>query len=350
VGGGYTVVGDNKMKKTISILLLFFAIGLISGQTIQIKDFNQDGLNDTLTYESYGNSVNEIQYVDGSTGKQYSFYNYPSYNDFLYFIPISKDIINVLELLNSIQELFFSNLKRSKITPELKWLISAYEFSNDENSNPHYSRIYKVPKDWYNWPPIFPEAIYMIVDTDTLKIPDYYRREGENSQFGWLLYYGHNHRQFINNQIKSDFTKTKSTNTFDLYKSSHGLLMRNEEQFSWLFHSNSNLTGGPEKLRWTSIEKVLIYEKFVFVHHKSPIRGENKVFVINTENGTVGDLKFENAFLNNKIKCFSINILDNVLIVKSTISNDCMRSEGEIEEVKFEIESLTKELTISNTK
>ena len=277
------------MKKIITIFtLLIIGTVVLSSQTIQCSDFNKDGVIDTLKYK-YDN----IEYIDGITNQLYSFdlIDNAEYANFLSFIDIPNELAHNQSLLDSLQRFLFRSPDISSPQPGFRWLLSAYENIDNDIDTSNYTKIFRVPIQWYEWPPKFPGTEYIFVNTDSMSIPQLHNTEEKKDNYGWLTYYGHNHRQFIDNHFLHEFTRINSAQNTKLYKSSHGIIYRKNDQFCWLFHSNSDLTGGPSKLRWPSIGRVSIYRNHILLNHGYELFESNKRFIINIDNGDVGEIR-----------------------------------------------------------
>jgi hypothetical protein len=333
------------MKNIITIFtLLIIGTGVLSAQTIQCSDFNKDGVLDTLKYKN-GN----IEYIDGFTNQLFSFdlIDNPEYSNFLSFIAIPNELAHNQNLLDSVQRFLFHSPEISFPQPGLGWLLSAYENIDFDIDTSYYSKIFRVHIQWFEWPPKFPGAEYMFVNTDTMSIPQLHYTEEKKYNYGWLTYYGHNHRQYIDNQFLHEFTRIHNAQDNELYKSSHGIIIRKNDQFCWLFHSNSDLTGGPSKLRWPSIGTVLIYKNHILLNHKSELFESNKLFIINMDNGDVGEVRLE--IETDCQICFNMFISQNKLILKP----DCCYEyvpDAKIENIIINLDELIEKLKLSPTK
>jgi len=128
---------------------------------------------------------------------------------------------------------------------------------------------------------------------DETELPDWYDQK-MNEHEGWLIYYGHNHYR---NPTGDSLTLADSTRSYKAYKTSHGLIIKNENSYAWIFVTDINLTGGPQKLRWESIKKVQIIDNYVIVEQSWKLSETNRIFVIDIETGICGRLKFTSNFL-----------------------------------------------------
>jgi len=63
-------------------------------------------------------------------------------------------------------------------------------------------------------------------------------------------------------------------------------------KYKWLFISDIELVGAPDKLRWESIAKVDIVKNYIILEQVTPPATESTLFVINIESGLLGKLKY----------------------------------------------------------
>ncbi len=52
------------------------------------------------------------------------------------------------------------------------------------------------------------------------------------------------------------------------------------QQYRWLFISDLQLTGSPEKLRWSSIQKLSLYDGLLILEQSLPPMRDNRFFII----------------------------------------------------------------------
>lgn len=235
-------------------------------------------------------NMQTLEYQDGATGNYYLLGKHHNFSDFLDFIPIPLGMESYPELVDSLEHKLLGSINKAEVSPAEQWLLEAYSHQEIPRGNSTYSKIIRVPSMWHPWPAEFPKAIYQRVCNDSLDLPQMNTEDDPDFKEGWLLYYGHNHRQYKNNRSFAEFEEIIHHDNYTILKSSHGLIMKKENQYAWIFHSNGSLTGGPSKLRWPSISNVLSDGNLVIVQHQSPIRGIQKVFIVSLSKGIVVEL------------------------------------------------------------
>ena len=87
----------------------------------------------------------------------------------------------------------------------------------------------------------------------------------EKSTKGFLIYFGHNHFNQISklsdllgglkngSSIEDSLLYIGRNDTYKVYSTAHGVLVKKGDQFKWVFVTDHELTGAPDKLRWPSI-------------------------------------------------------------------------------------------------
>ena len=345
------------MKKLCCIILFLSSCAVFAQseeKVVRIQDFNEDQIADTLQYELFRGYTDYLIFSDGQSQKTYKLYLNAYKSDFLSFVPIPQDLLDGKHqsLLDSARSRLCRGIFVKHFPPPLTWLMAAYSNKKENPANYFFDQTIQVPQRWNSWPPKDPDIIYSYLTIDSSFSPHIYDPQmgnytsQERAKAGWLIYYGHNQRQpFLNRKTPENyFTKIDSTNSYELYKTSHGLLLRKQENYAWIFHSNGSLTGGPEKLRWPSMDTLFIHQNHVFIHHISPITQQNRIFIINLENGMLGRLKLAEDFSDNNSRCFSMRVENNSLIVDSGKAEDCGRYDDGPEEVKFPLTEVFLEL------
>ena len=86
-------------------------------------------------------------------------------------------------------------------------------------------------------------------------------------------------------------TRLDTTNSkYEIHSTAHGIYIKKNNQYAWVFHTDAYLTGGPVKLRFPSIGKIYLHNDYIVFHHIPGFMGRNRVFVINILNGNIGKL------------------------------------------------------------
>ncbi len=290
---------------------LFFMIWMpfvgIQGQEFHwTNDYNKDGYTDTLSFVQYGTYETYIEDIVFRDGKHLSSHEFGksiySKGDFLSVITI-PDLLtetSYQSVLDTVQHLLgLDRIMKDESSASLDWLLQAYEFESGLDEDSHYfKRKFHVPIHWQKGNYQHAEMECLIMDVSNLYLPDNFFPKGK-TQKAWLIYYGHNHQ--LSNHLAEHTSDTSnkgqwigSTSKGDIYKTQHGLYIQKKKKWAWLFHSNHSLTGGPGKLRWTSIGKVEIHKDMIMVHHTAPVIGIHQVFWIHISSGQVNELYLGN--------------------------------------------------------
>jgi len=278
-------------------IFLFFPF-LMTSQTAELieSDFNQDGFRDTL--ESYydggsGFGGTYVTLTDGRTQTKYEL------NSAGCFCDIKKVILIPQELYQSKNKPFLEAVKSellpkkaTEADPSLRWLITAHLNYIFLTEHPIFDLVIEPPPYWVSGEMQLPETYYIEIDGDiiqSLYVPETeYPEDIEfKSDKAYLNYYGHNH----NSNSNENFVLAADSDNFKVYKTSHGLIIKKDDTYSWVFVSDHSLTGSPEKLRWESIGEVKIVDKYIIFRMINSRDFSNPIFIINSESGKTARLK-----------------------------------------------------------
>lgn len=279
------------------IILLFFFVISASAQSDNIKDYNQDGIKDTLRNHAEGDYF-FARYIDGKTNQVYDFKESDfNRSEFISFVSVPKELMQSENeiLLDSLKEDLFPYSKIKESIPPLEWILTAFE-SNHKIEEGYFSQFINVPLKWRCWYSEGPPTALFKVKTDTLNLPNYFSPD-DLPKYGLLYYYGHNHIDDLH--ANPWYDSIYKEEEIEILKTKHGLILRKGYNYAWIFHTDRTLTRSPGKLRWKSIGKTLIHKHYIFLQHISPISGTNRVFVINMKNGNIGRLNLEDDFTYN---------------------------------------------------
>ena len=328
------------MKNIVLLLfLIFMSINSAISQVENIQDFTNDNINDTIRYDEEYHD--EIVFINGATNQSYTFYESEFYKaDFLGFVSVPDELINEKKLLDTIVKICYPHVNNQGFNPALDFLLASYQ-SNKKIEKGYFSQSFSVPKQWNYTLIEEPKVTTVFIKKDDYNLHDFNIKD-KSSNYGWLFYAGHNHIDYSNN---STFAKIlhedKSTK---ILGTQHGLILVKENKYRWIFHSNHSLTRGPGKLRWKSIEKILVHKDYVFLHHVSPVVQRNRVFVIDLKTGKVARLRLSLELTENSYTCFDIEIKEDKLQIISNRTGNCNNfMEGE-EKKEIELKLLFKEL------
>jgi hypothetical protein len=241
----------------------------IDGGTLQVKDFNSDGLPDTLRkiYDSgSGFSGMDLRLTDGRSGQTFTVQEDYCFCAFraLVYLPADVTADENSAFLAAILEQFPP--LRSQPDPSLRWV--QYGIKNERllQGNSQLKRLIEYPKDWIEGE-IQPPAQYSLLvnPADWNMQPDEfeYAREQEAPGGKYLLVYrGRNHYGPCGRE-KAPFSLAEQTADYKIWKTCHGLILEKAGRHKWIFLSDVSFTGAPSKLRHPSIGKTELAGQFL---------------------------------------------------------------------------------------
>lgn len=277
------------------------------GVSTKIADFNLDGVKDTLTslYDGgsgFGGTI--VTLVNGKTNERHEIDGTGSFSEIWHSILIPDELQKDANK-RFLEEIAKELLPEKRLTPDpsLHWIINANISHKQLMDNPIFDLVINAPMVWTPDPIFWPVTYYVEIGEDTLKELQFHEKElayaVPSEKTGWLIYYGHNHLPAKKNCL----AVVKSSQGSAIYKTAHGVLLQKNDSNAWLFVTDYNLTGAPDKLRWESIGKVEVVDNLVFVQVINAESFMHPVFVIDSMNGMVARL-ISQKYLN---KSFAIN-------------------------------------------
>jgi hypothetical protein len=269
--------------------------GPLPGQERVVKkDFNKDGVIDTLTTMADGGSGFGGDFVtlkDGKTGKAFTYNTWGSYGQLLRLIPFADELMRPENkgFKEALETALFPEIPSGNIDRSLAWLIDAYSQmpqESGERGDALFSQKIRFQPRWAEGEAASPGSYYCVTSDETLfrRFPIYQEDNppyGPDHRQGWLVYYAANH-QNLELACASDPVR--------VFKSAHGVVVIEGGRSCWVFVNDEVLTDGPPKLRWPSIKEVHFSDGLVFIHHAG---GEEHLFVVDYRNGVAGRLKSE---------------------------------------------------------
>lgn len=279
------------MKKTIltTAFILFISSIALCQRTKDSKDFNQDGVIDRVEISDDGGSAfstTGINYTDGKTKKKYEFSVLYSFGSFL-------AICNAPNVLGKsggeqIGELLFKRKLASKIDPSLQWLIDACSNKAEVKSPELIDFSTKYNPVWIEGNPVIPDDYF--VSLANSKYPNFlnnvegtpeYDGKTYKSDYFWLSYSPHNHRG-----KPDDFNTIQADSGNQLLTTSHGVILKAGQKYSWIFINDDKLFQANEKLRWPSISEAQMFSDFVLIR-QAVNAGATNLFIVIPKSGFV---------------------------------------------------------------
>lgn len=338
--------------KNLHLLFLFFLVLPLSAQhnTITAEDFNSDGVEDLLkcSYEigsSFGGGDCEL--TDGKTKKTFKLTNYGC------FCAIKKRVSVTPELRKKENEYFLYTLKKEilpkfRSTPDqsLVWIINSSLSAKKPIEQQYIDLVFNPKIVWRHEEPELPSTYFIEIGAQTLSkiIPEEkpnLAKTISQDQKDFLIYYGDTH--FSTEDAKSkDFIPVAKNETYEILKTAHGVIAKKENTYKWLFVTDSHFNDSPQKLRWASIEKVVLDDKYVIIKQSLAPDPAYNIYIINLETGLGGRLKLDFDYFLEK----DIEILDLKPEERFSIENNAIVIGKKRRKLKFSLAEIKQELEI----
>lgn len=265
-----------------------------------IQDFNYDGIKDTLhTHYDGGSSFGGTyaKMINGKTNKSFVIDLFHSYAEIKNVIIIPEHYYekgNNLFINAMLKEVFPK--KREKPEKSLQWILNSQFHKKDSINSLYFSEIFNPNSNWSKERIEVPNSYYININQDTLK-----RMEPRSPGSGDLLKI-EKHKGFLlygsavlkqNRKHKKGFKIIASSGKYKIYASDHGMYVQKKELYKWLFINDTDIVGGPQKLRWKSIKSVRIVDDFLVLEQNATPDIIHNLLLIDIKTGIVAKLKFE---------------------------------------------------------
>ncbi|WP_405266696.1 hypothetical protein [Cellulophaga sp. Ld12] len=311
------------MKKSILFLLILIGLPqLAMAQQYKIDttvvDFNKDTVLDTLiNYYEYGSACSggDASIINGKTKEKLTLYNEGCYSSFTRFIrvPTALNLETNAPFLKVLKDTVLPK-KRGRPDSSLNWLLSGSLSLKVVEEHPLFDRI-AVPKT--NWIPNelnLPEPYYITVSGDTLQKLDHVYGSNFNEEYtiAFLAYYpiADSRAQLAN------LTPIIKNTEYEIYKTSHCVFVKKGKTYKWLFISDSDVMGAPDRHSWQAINQIQLIDNYVIIHQDVPPDNVYNIQIVNIETQKVARLKFEPSYNNwsDERGMDTFKILENELI------------------------------------
>ncbi len=284
----------DQLKSRVSfIFAVLINISVISNLTAQestiVRDFNGNGTFDFLVQDMAWLDVDSWDYVltDGKTGDRWGYVSEIDFAGTAYFIVPGKT-------RNELSESWEYRIKamedslldfRTTADPSLEWVLNAQVIESGVESGSLFDRVVKFKRKWYSGTPFIPENYtYQLNKEDLIFLENLSPFE----TYYWK-YRSHNHKVKPEDIGQEDI----EIDGDGILKTKHALIEVQGNQYAWVFMSGIAQTGGPSKLRWASMEKVVKHEDLVILQ-QNVIVGEFEYWIGNIEKGIWARISNEN--------------------------------------------------------
>jgi hypothetical protein len=282
-------------KLSISVIIILFTSAVIAQDKVIKKDFNKDGVVDQVLISEDGGSAyasTVVNYTDGKTKKKYEFSVLYSFGSFFSIC----NAPNVLGKSGRVQigKLLFSSKLASTIDPSLQWLIDACSNKAGVRPSELIDFSTKYSPAWIDGSPVIPQSYYALLENSkypkllqNVESSPEYAGEKYRSDYFWLTYHPNNHKS-----NSDDFKTILVDSANQLLITSHGVVIKREKKYSWVFINDDKLFEANEKLRWPSIKEVQMFNDYVLIR-QAVNTGTTNLFIVNPETGFVVKLSNE---------------------------------------------------------
>lgn len=343
---------NSKLNGAIIAVALFFSLSSFAQSTPKIytKDFNEDGTNDDLVVNYFLGMLDYAIYTDGLTKTQYKFV--------FQRVETKHGIVKVTPIpmyfrtekgekaLPKIDTLIFNIPLTKKVDNSLIWLLDNYNSKNKLNSK-YFSNKSAYEPTWTSIKPELPNHYRIKIEDTTLLFSIYKSQQlKDTSSAAYISYLGKFHSRAIS-MNKSDINiiyplTLDSSANFKLYQSAHGVFIKKDSLYSWVFVSDGGLYNNIQKLEWESIQQVGTYKDFVVVLNQPYPAIQNNIYIVDWKKGKTFEFKREFIFKDAPDYYFidNFDIIENqlFLFVKARPSSD------EIKQISIDLSPLIEEM------
>jgi|GEM_PF-4857862 len=267
-------------------------------------DFDKNGMQDSVTiFESFGSSTYSLDVRIKEGDQSYVYSQEFGSGSFLNPVFMDKLVFEKYKCLFMDSVLF--RYPVGKVDASLQWLLDARcskRFLNDKT----FDLFLRYTPLWDNnmqWP-------------NSYKIPADRNYCEKKDSAVMYVYTAGNH--YINVTLPAGSREiytalpVQDNSKLTLLKTTHAVIIKNKNKYSWIFISDEEITESGEKLWLPSIDAAICSGDLVFVLQKSP---EKRVFMVNYKKGLclrLSEELYKNEFVS------GIAVHEGMLVIKTT--------------------------------
>jgi hypothetical protein len=340
----------SKIRATALLMFLSCCIFAQTAPKIFTKDFNEDGTNDDLVVNYFLGMLDYAIYTDGLTKTQYKFIfqRQETKHGIVKVTPIPMYFRTEKgeKALPKIDSLIFNITLTKKVDNSLIWLLDNYS-SKSISSSKYFSYQSSYEPSWNATNPEMPNNYRIKIEDTTLLYAMYKSQQlKDTSSAAYISYLGKFQTRAIS-LTKSDINiiyplTLDSTANFKLYQSAHGVFIKKDSMYSWVFVSDGGLYNNIQKLEWESIQQVSTYKDFVVVLNQPYPAIQNNIYIVDWKRGRTFEIKHDYIFASDPAYHFIDNfeIIENqlYLFVKNRPSSE------EFKQISIDLTPITEEM------
>lgn len=164
--------------------------------------------------------------------------------------------------------------------PSLQWILQGLKQQRRLSNMKYFDVFITQGIQWQPLPIQIPENYYLERYDEQSPVP-----------FAYYLVYGGD-KHYLN--VKTDtLTEIYQDDNIRLWATSHGIILQKKDQYAWIFVTDIELTGAPDKLRWPSIGYIKKVENILIVNHLRPVMSDDKIYLIDLDTGKCAGIDME---------------------------------------------------------
>lgn len=289
-----------QMKTICFILFFLFTCSAFAQNDTKYfsADFNEDGIVDELTVTYFIGTLDFASYTDGATKTQYKlpYQRQETKHSLVKVTPLPNYFTDSIgaKALPKIDSLMFSVPLTKKADQSLLWLLDNYVTKTILN-NTYFTGYSIFQSAWTKQKPALPKN-YRLLITDTLLLKGLYSSHQlkDTCSAAYVTYLGKYHSSAISlnrNDVNAVYPiRLDSAKNFQLFQSAHGIFIKKDSLYSWVFVSDGALYNNIQKVEWESIIDVKTYNDYVIVLNQPYPAIQNSLFIVDWKRGKIVEL------------------------------------------------------------
>ncbi|MCX6182064.1 MAG: hypothetical protein NT150_09075 [Bacteroidetes bacterium] len=338
----------------LKFTFLFFLLSFVAIAQDDTKkyafDFNEDGTPDELIVTYFIGMLDYASYTDGATKVQYRlpFQRQETKHSLIKVTPIPAYFMNPAgeKALPKIDSLMFSIPTTNKAELSMLWLLDNY-ITKTTLTNKYFSSYSTFQPTWVKQKPRLPKN-YRLLISDTLLLKGLYdaHHVKDTNLNAYVTYLGKYHTSAISldrNDVNAVYPiRLDSAKNFQLFQSAHGIYIKKDSLYSWVFVSDGALYNNIQKLEWESIIDVKTYHDYIIVLNQPYPAIQNNLFIVDWKRGKIVELNRQ--FLLSKYP--DVRYMENIQVTEDylIIFAKNKPSSYDLHEIKIDLREVLEEM------
>lgn len=265
------------------------------------EDFDNNGTTEELLIHKYLGKTDYAVLTYENGAKKCTLDVSPNIDDptLINTVPLCDDLIlpQYKTLTKEIEKRIFKVPEKKSVDPTMGWILDAYSTKTSLDSHSYFKSYARFKPNIQNTNYLAPTSHRLLVKGNLVEKINRQHNKVDSTKKSWIIMDADklsSARQVNLFNLEPDWPQlVDSIGSINIFKTGHSVFIETDTTHQVIFVSEGVLYNNIQKLKWESIQQVVKYKNYVLVlTHPYPAI-ENKLFLIDPQNGEIFEFRKE---------------------------------------------------------